>query len=519
MKFSDLIRFAFHSLTQHKLRSSLTLLGVILGAFLVIVTISIGQGVQEVIPRLMRRNDQLRQIRVDPNWERKQLVAVAEEALVGVMSDERRVRLTEATKRRNAGGNSGDLREPLNDQRLAELAAIEHVESAVPTIAMNAELRFRDQSLNVNYFSTTTENRNLARSLVAGRSIASNAAAEVLMNESLAYNLGFQNEADLDQLLGAKVRLNADFGGAYLDNMLASKSNGLIQLSTDDKQNVEKVIRSFPAVAELTNLPAECRKLIKHILLVSAESLSSTLLQPQRASTGDLTVVGLYRRSTEVEHQLHEYFGHHEMVLVPDEIARAFVRQIPGFDKTGYGQVIIRVDEERNVRPVVEQLRSRKYRVHSLVEIVEHLQRQYGLMLWSMTALGTVALLISALGVTNTMLMSVLERTREIGIMKAVGARDGQIQAIFLTEGVFVGFVGAAVALAGAWGASKFANSWIQQIVSKEANQPVDDQLFLFPWWLIAGIFVVTLTVTLVAAWLPARRAARIPPVIALRHD
>ena len=136
-----------------------------------------------------------------------------------------------------------------------------------------------------------------------------------------------------------------------------------------------------------------------------------------------------------------------------------------------------------------------------------------------MTALGTVALLISALGITNTMLMSVLERTREIGIMKAVGARDGQIQAIFLTEGVFVGFVGAAVALAGAWGASKFANSWIQQIVSKEANQPVDDQLFLFPWWLIAGIFVVTLAVTLVAAWLPARRAARIPPVIALRHD
>ncbi len=519
MKFSDLIRFAFHSLTQHKLRSSLTLLGVILGAFLVIVTISIGQGVQEVIPRLIRRNDQLRQIRVEPNWEREQLVAVAEEALVGVMSDERRVRLTERTKRRHAGGNSGERKEPLNDQRLAELAAIEHVESAVPTIAMNAELRFRDQSLNVNFFSTTTENRNLPRTLVAGRSIASNAAAEVLMNELQAYDMGFHDEADLDQLLGATVRLNTNFGDAYLDNVLASKSNGLIQLSTADKQKFENVIRAFPAVAELINLPAECRKLIKHFLVVSAESLSSTLLQPQRASTGDLTVVGLYRSSTDEEHQLHEYFGHQENVLVPDEIARAFVRQMPGFDKTGYGQVIVRVDEERNVRAVVENLRSRKYQVHSLVEIVEHLQHQYGLMLWCMTALGTVALLISALGVTNTMLMSVLERTREIGIMKAVGARDGQIQAIFLTEGVFVGLVGAAVALAGAWGASKFANSWIQQIVSKEANQPVDDQLFLFPWWLIAGIFVVTLAVTLIAAWLPARRAARIPPVIALRHD
>ena len=71
MKLSDLFQFAWQSQTQHKLRSSLTLLGVILGAFLVVVTVSIGQGVQEVIPRLMRRNDRLRRIDAEIGGQRE----------------------------------------------------------------------------------------------------------------------------------------------------------------------------------------------------------------------------------------------------------------------------------------------------------------------------------------------------------------------------------------------------------------------------------------------------------------
>ncbi len=517
MTFSVLFGFAFHSLTQHKLRSSLTLLGVILGAFLVVVTISIGQGVQEVIPRLMRRNDRLRQIELYQSWGRDKS-NVPEEPVPGEMSDERRTRLKEAKKQRVA--NSGEVTNPHNDERLAEFAAIEHVESVVPTISYGGELWLRDKSTYANFRSTTTNDRSYPRALVAGRPIASNRAAEVLIHELLAYDLGFQDEADLDQLLGATVRIDLNIGSSDLGNVLEYESEGKLKLTPDEKRKLNDVIRSLPVVAEQLKLPDDLQQLLKKAFATPEESLQTSLPKPKQISTGDLIVVGIYRSSTEEEHRsLYEYFGHHDNVMLPVDVARAFYRQIPNFEKRGYDHVIIRVDEERHVRSVVENLRSQKYSFHSLVDIVEHLQRQYGLMLWSMTALGTVALLISALGITNTMLMSVLERTREIGIMKAVGARDGQIQAIFLTEGALIGMVGAGLALAGAWSSSKFANSWIQQIVSKEANQPVDDQLFLFPWWLITGIFVVTLLVTLLAAWLPARRAARIPPVLALRHD
>ncbi|MCX7419571.1 MAG: FtsX-like permease family protein [Planctomycetia bacterium] len=518
MNLSDLFGFAFHSLTQHKLRSSLTLLGVILGAFLVIVTISIGQGVQEVIPRLMRRNDQLRQISVQPNGEREKADFV-KEPIVGEMSDERRVRLAEAKKRRHRG-RAGDLLQPITDERLAELAAIEHVESAIPIIGANVELRLRDIASTVYCVSSTTDNPNIARSLVAGRSISSNGAKEVLIHEFVAYELGFQNEADLSQLLGSTVQLEFNLGGSYLSSLLQSQRGGKQKPSAEEQQTLEEVMRMLPVVAQQLKLTDNLQQLLKKTLTSFAENETVALQSSKVVSTGDLTVVGIYRSSTDEEHRtLHEYFGLNDQAQVPVEVARELARQMPGFDKNGYGQVVVRVDEERHVRSVVEHLRSQKYQFRSLVEIVEHLQREYGLMLWSMTALGTVALLISAIGITNTMLMSVLERTREIGIMKAVGARDGQIQAIFLTEGACIGLVGAAIALVSARGASMFANSWIQQIVSREAHQPVDDQLFLFPWWLIVGIFIATLTVTLLAAWIPARRAARIPPVVALRHD
>ncbi len=518
MNLSDLFGFAFHSLTQHKLRSSLTLLGVILGAFLVIVTISIGQGVQEVIPRLMRRNDQLRQISVQPNSERER-TEIVQKTIVGEMSVARRARLTEAMQRRYRN-HSGELLRPITDERLIELAAIEHVESVVPIIGANVELRLRDHASTVYCRSTTTDDPNIARSLVAGRAIASNSAREVLIHEFIAYELGFQNEADLNQLLGSTVRMELNLGGSYLSSLLQSQRGGKQKISAEENQKLEEVIRLLPVAAEQLKLTDNLQQLLKKTLASFAENETVALQSSKVVSTGDLTVVGIYRSSTDAEHRtLHEYFGLSDQAQVPIEVAREFARQMPGFDKNGYGQVVVRVDEERHVRSVVEHLRTQKYQFRSLVEIVEHLQRQYGLMLWSMTALGTVALLISAIGITNTMLMSVLERTREIGIMKAVGARDGQIQAIFLTEGACLGLVGATIALISVRMSSTFANSWIQQIVSQEAHQPVDDQLFLFPWWLIVGIFIATLTVTLLAAWVPARRASRIPPVVALRHD
>jgi putative ABC transport system permease protein len=136
-----------------------------------------------------------------------------------------------------------------------------------------------------------------------------------------------------------------------------------------------------------------------------------------------------------------------------------------------------------------------------------------------MTVVAVVALLVSALGMINTMLMSVLERVREIGVMKAVGARDGHILTVFLIEGALVGLAGGMLGLLAAWGLSFPGDAWVRSTVESGLSIKLQQSVFVFPWWLVTGVPAFACLVTTVAALYPARRAARVNPITALRHD
>ncbi len=136
-----------------------------------------------------------------------------------------------------------------------------------------------------------------------------------------------------------------------------------------------------------------------------------------------------------------------------------------------------------------------------------------------MTVIAIVALLVAGLGIINTMFMSVLERTREIGILKAIGASRGHIQSIFLVEGMVVGFIGGVLGMLAGWGISIPADVWVRSNVEKQLNIKLEQSIFLFPWWLLLVVWATALVVTTGAAWFPARRAAKVDPIRALRGE
>jgi putative ABC transport system permease protein len=155
----------------------------------------------------------------------------------------------------------------------------------------------------------------------------------------------------------------------------------------------------------------------------------------------------------------------------------------------------------------------------SIINFIEQERLTYLLIFGGMTCVAAVALLVSSLGIANTMLMSVLEWRREIAIMKAVGAANWQLQALYVIEGSLIGLLGGLLGLVLAWLISFPGDAWVRSMVQRDMKIDLMGSNFAFPGWIGVTVVVFTVGVTIVAALYPARRAAKLDPVTALRHD
>ena len=205
-------------------------------------------------------------------------------------------------------------------------------------------------------------------------------------------------------------------------------------------------------------------------------------------------------------------------ILLPLQTATDLHFQVPREAQQGIDATLL-VDREANIGGVLQQIKRLGLNGFAFREGLKRERLLYSLIFRSMTCIAAVALFVAALGIVNTMLMSVLERTREIGVMKAVGAGNGVLQLIFLIEGSLIGLVGGGLGLLLAWGASFPGDMWVRAMVSRDIKVNLKGTLFVFPPWLMLTVMVFAVLVTTLAAVYPARRAAKIDPVTALRHE
>jgi putative ABC transport system permease protein len=189
-----------------------------------------------------------------------------------------------------------------------------------------------------------------------------------------------------------------------------------------------------------------------------------------------------------------------------------------GPDETrGYSMVNVRLSSVRYVEPLKKQMKEWGLRTFALVDQLGQIKRAFVFMDMFLLAVGMVAIVVASLGIINTMVMSILERYREIGIMKAVGASDADVQKIFMFEAGTIGFFGGVFGLTLGWAVSSIINMVINALTSRQGVPAVD--YFSFPWWLCLGAIVFSVLVSLLSGIYPTLRAARIDPVMALRHD
>lgn len=175
----------------------------------------------------------------------------------------------------------------------------------------------------------------------------------------------------------------------------------------------------------------------------------------------------------------------------------------------------VRLTDPRQAEEVAKRLRSSGFATLSAVDLLKQINIAFLVLEGLMACIGAIGLVVSLFGIANTMAMAVLERTREIGIMKALGARNRDVGRLFLSEAASIGVLGGLTGLA----AGALIGKLLNFIAHAAFDLPPNVSLFHVSLWLGAGSVVFSIFVSVVAGWLPARRAARMEPVAAVRYE
>lgn len=182
-----------------------------------------------------------------------------------------------------------------------------------------------------------------------------------------------------------------------------------------------------------------------------------------------------------------------------------------------WSMVIVTVEQENAYAAVKKRIEALGFRTLTFPDQLEQMRKSFLVFDAFVALIGFIALFVASLGIANTMVMSILERTREIGILKALGAEDADVRALFLAEAAMIGFVGSAAGIVLGLAVSRLASVIAQFWMARQDIPKMDP--FYMPVWVALAAVVFGTAISIVAALYPAARAARIDPVRALRHD
>ena len=189
--------------------------------------------------------------------------------------------------------------------------------------------------------------------------------------------------------------------------------------------------------------------------------------------------------------------------------------------KQKYDLVKVYVSDIKKVEKVSQAIRDMGFQTSSLNDWLKSMQDTAKMMQGILGGIGAISLLVAALGITNTMIMSIYERTKEIGIMKVIGANLPDIKNLFLLEAGLIGFIGGVFGIIFSFIISLLMNTVLKGIMDTVLGGMggSGSTISLIPWWLVLASLGFSTSIGIIAGYYPARRAMRMSALESLRNE
>mgnify|MGYP004698908617 CR=1 FL=1 len=428
MNRRDMIDMALRNLWKRRLRTALTVLGVVIGTASIVVMVSIGIGMNKGFASQLE------------NWGSLQVIDVYPS---GGMEYDKETDSMKQTKKQDE----------LNAKAVESFRQMEHVEAVSPVVneylyLVTGKLVADASIIGIEPGAMTA----LGYQVAEGRALTEEDSKAIVVGGSV--EMRNSTEAPKVDVLNEKLSLTWDwnYGTRNADKSIKPIKVDAVGTLPADGNNSWSIIMP---IKELENLQKEKKK------------------WEESQSEGNTSSNS--RKSKE------------------------------------YERVMVKVDEIDNVQKVQQQIKDMGFRASSLTDQLEAMKETTRMLRLVLGAIGAISMVVAAISITNTMVMAIYERTKEIGIMKVIGASLKDIKGLFLTEAAFIGFSGGIIGIIVSYGASFLVN-----FVAQRQGSTMQSAI---PIWLALGGVAFSTAVGVIAGYLPAKRAMKLSALMAIKTE
>ena len=487
MTLRDLIVISTGNLWRMKLRAFLTISGILIAIAAFVSMLSFGAGNQEYISKQF--ND------------------------LGLFST------MQVYPKNKTNGSDTSIFPVLDRVALDQIATVPGVNLVYPYDAFTVKVKLGDSLIDSKAQSlpSTAIRTKLFSKLRAGNAFESDSSRGVIISEELAKKAGFNSP---DSVIGLPLVLSV---------RVSTIDSGLGHILVDRGESVMDRLKRI-RFDSLLNSKYRTR-VIRTEVNETVRRFLNGFMNAQEVISDTLTICGVRELIPSGRLRI-------EPIIIPFTTATRFSTSGLGGspmdifaamssgnlfsqpeDKSGktFSQVTVDLDPHVLYQTVKDSIEALGFRTFSFAEQFEEIQKAFFYFDLVLGVVGLIALITASLGIVNTMVMSITERKREIGVLKSLGAYELEIRSLFLVESGVIGLIGTIAGIFFGWLITRIVSAIAQMYMSKEGIPKME--LFALPMWLILIALAVGVSVSVLAGFYPAARAAKVDPVEALRND